>query len=78
MLNVATVTTQIIVLRNNVMSAVPIKRWIRNSGISSLQFLLEVSDSALTLQEESTKVKGIWAIIFALPLVVFVCFYDSP
>ena len=41
MLNVSTVSVQIIILRNNVMMIVPIKRWIRESG--RLTYLLDVS-----------------------------------
>jgi hypothetical protein len=43
MLNVAAVPVLNITLRNNLMSIVPIKRWIRNSGYKPLMFLLEVS-----------------------------------
>lgn len=41
MLNVATVTVQVIIMRENVMMIVPIKKWIRESD--RCLFLLEVS-----------------------------------
>ena len=46
MLNVAAVPVLTITLRNNIMQVVPIKRWIRNSGMCL--FLLEVSTLTLT------------------------------
>ena len=67
MLNVSAVPILTITLRNNFMQVVPVKRWIRNSGCC--QFLLE---------DHKRSVKGIWSIIFSIPVIIIVMFERDP
>ena len=67
MLNVSAVPILTITLRNNFMQVVPIKRWIRNWG--HCLFLLE---------DHRRSVKGVWSIIFSLPVIVIVMFVRNP
>mmetsp|Transcript_41666 Transcript_41666/g.40044 ORF Transcript_41666/g.40044 Transcript_41666/m.40044 type:complete len:83 (+) Transcript_41666:398-646(+) len=49
------------------MQVVPIKRWISN--VRCLHFLLD---------DSKRLVKGIWSIIFSIPVIVFVMFEKNP
>ena len=67
MLNVSAVPILTITLRNNFMQVVPVKRWIRNSGCCL--FLLD---------DHKRSVKGIWSIIFTIPVIIIVMFERDP
>ena len=67
MLNVSAVPILLITLRNNFMQVVPVKRWIRQCGCC--KFLLD---------DHKRSVKGVWAIIFSLPVIVIVMFERDP
>ena len=67
MLNVSAVPILTITLRNNFMQVVPVKRWIRNSG--RCLFLLE---------DHKRSVKGVWSIVFSVPVIVIVMFVRNP
>ena len=67
MLNVSAVPILTITLRNNFMQVVPVKRWIRSSGCCL--FLLD---------DHKRLVKGIWSIIFTIPVIVIVMFERDP
>ena len=67
MLNVSAVPTLTITLRNNFMQVVPVKRWIRNAGCCKL-----------LLEDHRRLVKGIWSIIFTIPVIIIVMFERDP
>lgn len=67
LLNVSAVPILTITLRNNFMQVVPVKRWIRNAGCCEL-----------LLQDHRRLVKGIWSIIFSIPVIVIVMFERDP
>ncbi len=67
MLNVSAVPILTITLRNNFMQVVPVKRWIRQGGYGL--FLLE---------DHKRSVKGIWSIIFIIPVIIIVMFERNP
>ena len=67
MLNVSAVPILTITLRNNFMQVVPVKRWIRNWG-----------HCQLLLEDHRRDVKGIWSIIFSIPVIVIVMFVRNP
>ena len=63
MLNVAAVPILNITLRNNLLDALPIKKWVEKSG--RCLFLLE---------DDKKWVKGVWSIILSIPVFVVVMF----
>ena len=67
MLNISAVPILTITLRNNFMQVVPVKRWIRNSGCCKI-----------LLDDHRRLVKGIWSIIFTIPVIVIVMFERDP
>ena len=67
MLNVSAVPILTITLRNNFMQVVPVKRWIRQWGCC--KFLLD---------DHKRSVKGIWSIIFTIPVIIIVMFERDP
>ena len=67
MLNVSAVPILTITLRNNFMQVVPVKRWIRNAGCCKL-----------LLEDHRRLVKGIWSIIFTIPVIIIVMFERDP
>ena len=67
MLNVSAVPILTITLRNNFMQVVPVKRWIRKWNCCT--FLIE---------DHKRSVKGIWSIIFSIPVIVIVMFERNP
>ena len=64
MLNVAAVPILNITLRNNLLDALPIKRWIKNSG--RCLWLLE---------DHRNLIKGVWSIILSIPVFAVVLTY---
>ena len=66
-LNVSAVPILTITLRNNFMQVVPVKRWIRQWGCC--KFLLD---------DHKRSVKGIWSIIFTIPVIIIVMFERDP
>jgi len=67
MLNVSAVPILTITLRNNFMQVIPVKRWIKNMGCCKI-----------LLDDHKRSVKGIWSIIFSLPVLVIVMFVKNP
>lgn len=63
MLNVAAVPILNITLRNNLLDALPIKKWIEQSG--RCLFLLE---------DHKNWVKGVWSLILSIPVFCVVFF----
>ena len=67
MLNVSAVPILTITLRNNFMQVVPVKRWIRQWGCCKI-----------LLDDHKRSVKGIWSIIFTIPVIIIVMFERDP
>ena len=67
MLNVSAVPILTITLRNNFLQVVPVKRWIKNWGCCQL-----------LLEDNRRDVKGIWSIIFSIPVIIIVLFVRNP
>ena len=63
MLNVSSIPVLTITLRNNLMEVIPIKKFLKKHNFCT--FLLDDSKKI---------VKGIWAIIFSIPVFIIVCF----
>jgi len=66
LLNIAAVPILNITLRNNLLDVLPIKRWIKSSGMCL--FLLE---------DHRNVVKGVWSMILSLPVFCVVFFYKN-
>lgn len=53
-----------ITLRNNLLEVIPLKRWIKNSGMC-----------LWLLDDHKSHIKGIWSIILTIPVVCIVTWY---
>jgi hypothetical protein len=64
MLNIAAVPILNITLRNNLLDAIPIKKFLKDNNI--LLFLLD---------DHKNSIKGLWSIILSIPVICIVLFY---
>ena len=64
MLNISGVPILTITLRNNVMDVLPIKRWLSNYKCCKV-----------LLDDSKKSVKGFWAFIMSIPVIILVCAY---
>lgn len=69
MLNVSSVPVITITLRNNLMEVIPIKKWLLKSNNKVARYMA---------QDHLRLVKGIWAILISIPVILIVCFYKDP
>jgi hypothetical protein len=64
LLNVAAVPILNITLRNNLLDALPLKKWVEKAGCC-----------LCLLNDKSNMVKGLWSIILSIPVFCIVLFY---